>query len=162
MNIQRNLTVGVTLISIFVFVVSVLSLYVQITIQNNNVCGCVVPLPIFIPFVASLGFFIGSLIYTIFSPREKEEINISALLKLFNEDERSIVKLLMKNKGNVKQTDIVKETGMTRVAVSRKLKELEAKGIIERKNVGKINIVRFTGEYEKLFLNRKIKKGILL
>jgi len=49
------------MLSIFVFIVAISSLYVQIQIVEGNICGCLIPLPLFIPFIASVGLFIGTL-----------------------------------------------------------------------------------------------------
>ena len=55
-------------------------------------------------------------------------------------EEHKIYELV--KKGNVSQTELIKETGITKVRMTRILNRLENKGIIERKRNGASNIVQ--------------------
>ena len=53
-----------------------------------------------------------------------------------------LVKHIIKNKdGSAYQTDLIKETGFSKVKISRVLDRLEAKDILERKRRGMTNII---------------------
>jgi uncharacterized membrane protein len=58
-----------------------------------------------------------------------------------DEEEQNIINLLNKNEGSIYQSDIIKETNLSKVKVSRLLDKLEGKGLIERKRRGMTNIV---------------------
>ena len=49
--------------------------------------------------------------------------------------------LLLKNKGNMYQTDIIQKTNLNKVKITRILDSLEAQNLIERKRRGMTNIV---------------------
>jgi len=62
-------------------------------------------------------------------------------LKDLDSDERSVMNLLLKNKGSIFQSKIVDETGINKVKITRILDGLEAQGLIERKRRGMTNVV---------------------
>lgn len=67
----------------------------------------------------------------------KKKVNVSKL----SSEEKSIVILLEENEGSLYQSILVKETGLSKVKITRILDGLEGKGIIERKRRGMTNIV---------------------
>jgi uncharacterized membrane protein len=56
-------------------------------------------------------------------------------------DEKKIMEVLLREEGSVYQSDLIKETKLTKVKVSRVLDKLEGKGLIERKRRGMTNII---------------------
>ncbi|PIZ50697.1 hypothetical protein COY27_06305 [Candidatus Woesearchaeota archaeon CG_4_10_14_0_2_um_filter_33_13] len=58
-----------------------------------------------------------------------------------DEEEKMILNLLLNNQGSVYQSDVIKETKLTKVKVTRILDKLEGKGIIERKRRGMTNVI---------------------
>ena len=70
------------------------------------------------------------------TPEEKED----KLNDLENE-ERTIMNIILRNDGSTYQSDLIKETGLTKVRVTRILDKLEGKKLIERKRRGMTNIV---------------------
>lgn len=79
------------------------------------------------------------------SPAMKEEhlSDASNLTRNLFEEERAIVEILLKAKDQeLWQKQLVFETGLSKVKLSRKLRNLEAKGIIERLPYGNTNKVR--------------------
>ncbi len=66
------------------------------------------------------------------------------------EDERKIVRFLEKKKGYVKQKDLVNHTGFSKAKVSRLLKNLEMRGLIEREERGRNCFVRIKEESKKV------------
>ena len=82
MDSSRKIVYGILILSMFVFIISVISLYVQVTIESGDACGCLIPLPFFIPFVGSTGLFIGTLIFYLFSPRIDKRAIKKTLIRL--------------------------------------------------------------------------------
>lgn len=66
-----------------------------------------------------------------------KEIDLSKL----DEEEKKFYDLLTLHEGSVYQSDVIKETGMSKVQVTRILDKMEGKKIIERKRRGMTNIV---------------------
>jgi len=103
--------------------------------------------------IAGLVFVIG--IFLIFS-KENERIVIKKIrptlnfepkkfnkksLETLDDDEKNLMNLLLENKGNMFQSDIIEKTKLNKVKVTRILDSLEAQGFIERKRRGMTNIV---------------------
>ncbi len=75
-----------------------------------------------------------------FKKEEKQEFREVDVSKL-DEDERIVYEILKKSTGSVYQTDIIKETGYSKVKVTRILDKMELGQIIERKRRGMTNII---------------------
>tara|TARA_Y100000310_G_scaffold209931_1_gene210543 strand:- start:219 stop:716 length:498 start_codon:yes stop_codon:yes gene_type:complete len=63
------------------------------------------------------------------------------LIENLNEEEKKIVDLIQAKEGSVYQSDLIKESGINKVKVTRILDGLEGKGLVERKRRGMTNIV---------------------
>ncbi len=68
---------------------------------------------------------------------EAREIDESKL----DAEEKKVYELLKGSNGSRYQTDLIKETGYSKVKVTRILDRLESKGIIERRRRGMTNII---------------------
>lgn len=87
---------------------------------------------------------LGVGVYLLFLPAKKEqqELPIAEIdTNNLSEEEAKIYDLLQLNQGSIYQSDIIKQTGLSKVRVSRILDRLEGKGIIDRKRRGMTNIV---------------------
>ncbi len=62
-------------------------------------------------------------------------------LKQLDEEEQMIYSALKAKEGSAYQTDLIKETGFSKVKITRLLDKLESKGVLERKRRGMTNIV---------------------
>ncbi len=76
--------------------------------------------------------------------KEKGEI----IAKILMEDEKKIVDLINKHGGNVIQRTLVRESGFSKAKVSRIIKNLKERGIIEVKSLGRTNKVILRTEKE--------------
>ena len=94
--------------------------------------------------IAFLIFAVG--IYLLFTPRETTtaqseksftEIDVSTL----SEEEKRVYELLKFNKGSIYQGDLLKETGFSKVKLSRILDKMQNREILDRKRRGMANIV---------------------
>ncbi|MBR9704798.1 MarR family transcriptional regulator [Candidatus Pacearchaeota archaeon] len=63
------------------------------------------------------------------------------MLNALNTDEKEIMNLILKNKGNMYQSKLVQFTDFNKVKITRILDGLEGKGLIERKRRGMTNMV---------------------
>ncbi len=63
------------------------------------------------------------------------------LISGLNEEEKKLIDLIQLKEGSIYQSDLIKESGMNKVKVSRILDRLEGKGLIDRKRRGMTNIV---------------------
>ena len=76
--------------------------------------------------------------------REKQSLGEKEKKEKLNNligDEKKIMEVLLREEGSVYQSDLIKETHLTKVKVSRVLDKLEGKGLIERKRRGMTNII---------------------
>ncbi len=146
MKSRKKYVAGMVLISLFVLAVSLSSLYTQLNIGEDVYCGCAVPPYLFIPFMGSLGLFTGMLIFVLFKDEEKDHVETGTILKLMEENDRKVMEVLFREK-EIMQSKIVKKTGLSKVKVSRILKKMEQKGIIEKLPNGNTNLVKLDKKY---------------
>lgn len=153
MDPQKKFLGGMLLITVFVFIVAISSLYVQTEISAGNACGCAIPLYLFIPLLASMGLLIGVLSYYMFSPRfEKSVVDKKALLKAMDPDEAKVLSVLMDGKGENRQAAIVSSTGLSKVKISRILERMQRKGMISKKTDKKVNTIILEESMRNLLL----------
>lgn len=69
----------------------------------------------------------------------KEEINQK--MENLEEEEKSLMRIIMREEGSAYQSDLIKETSLSKVRITRILDKLEGKGLIERKRRGMTNII---------------------
>jgi len=155
-NKYRDILLIVAIITGFVFIVSLSVLYVENAIMRGDVCSCIIPVPIMIIILSSLGIFVGSFTsyYLInkFSKERKAYIqNIDHALDFLDPDERKIVSYLIKEKGRALQSKISRNTKLSRVKISRTIKNLANKGIITKESKGKTNLIELHRNYLVLF-----------
>lgn len=152
MEYAKKIILGMMSISLFVLIVGISSFYVQIQIETGNVCGCLIPIPVFIPFLASVGLFIGTLVYYFFTPRlEGKKIDKNVILRVFDSDEKDIINFLLENKGKTTQSKIAKGTSLSKVKVFRIIERLIKKGVVLKSPLGKTNLITLNESLLDLF-----------
>ena len=62
-------------------------------------------------------------------------------LESLDEEEKRVMNVILREDGSVYQSDIIKETGLGKVKVSRLLDKIEGRGLIERKRRGMTNVI---------------------
>lgn len=152
----RDILLVMGLLTGFIFIVTFSSVYVSDAINAGTVCGCVIPVPVMIVVLSSLGLFVGILTYYVLGIRymrakEKLSTDIELTLNFLDNDERSIIKALIDNKSSLKQRKIEELTGMNKVKVHRLIKKLINKRIIHKTSDGKTNIIELEDNLSKLF-----------
>jgi len=139
------------IISIFVLAVALSSLYVQINLETGNICGCAIPISLFIPLLSSIGLFIGTLVYYLLSPRfEVQKIDKKVLFSLFSDEEKKILEEVIKHKKGITQAKLVKDTKFRKVKVFRVLEKLKSRGVIKKIPYGKTNLITLTDNWKKI------------
>ncbi len=151
MEHEKKVVFGMLVLTTFILIVAISSLYVQIQVETGNLCGCVIPIYLFIPLLASIGLFIGTLVYYLLSPKFVVKPDKESLMKFFNSDERKIINILISRKGKALQSVIVRESGISKVKVFRLLEKLRKRGFIEKEPYGKTNKIILNEEIKSLF-----------
>jgi len=160
---MKNKNIGYLIIGIAVLILIIIIIFNQgLTTIVNETCShgpsCTMYTTIktqtyFSLAIAGIIFFIG--LFFILT-KENERIVIKQIkplktlepkkfnkksLKGLNPDEKIIVNLLLENKGNMFQSDIIKKTNLNKVKITRILDNLESQNLLERKRRGMTNIV---------------------
>ncbi len=92
------------------------------------------------------GLFVGSLTYYFISEKYEKRIGkihrkSLSTLKFLDGDERKAVKILVEKGGVMTQNQLVKESGLSRVKISRMLKKFKRKSVVEKRRKGLTNRV---------------------
>ena len=75
--------------------------------------------------------------------KPKKELDANTLdPEVLMPDEKKLIKVLQRHEGAMTQKDLVRESGLSKVKVSRVLKKLEAKKIITKYEFGMTNRIR--------------------
>lgn len=103
------------------------------------------------------GLFVGSILYYFTAEKYKKEItrinkDANATLTFLDKDARKIVESLIKRQGTATQTQITKDTQMTRVKISRAMSKLQEKNIISKSQSGMTNTITLSDELKELFV----------
>lgn len=153
----KDVTLAMGLITGFVFIISLAIFYTYNLLHSGDFCSCTEQIPILIIIVASSGLFVGSFAYYFlidkivrtWKAKRNLEKSLAPFLKLLNEDEEKVVKLLLQKK-KLTQATISRLAGLSRVKTTRVLQKLEDRGLINREKKGKINIVELAENLQKL------------
>ncbi len=97
-------------------------------------------LPLIVYVISVISLILGGIIILLFQSKINK-VQLENILKLLDKDEAEIIKTLINNNNRLEQNHLVAYTGYNKVRVSRVLKKLESKGVIEKRNVGNTNLV---------------------
>jgi hypothetical protein len=155
MDIRRQITLGIVIVSVFIFLVTVLVFVYALYSQGQQVPMFLQPfIDYHMHFMVLMGLFgVGSglVVYSILNATiEKQEkvvkTNMGIINKFLGADEREILDLLISKEGMTTQSEIAKLPGMSRLKAHRIVKKLEDRGIIHVEKYGKINMIRLVDE----------------
>lgn len=76
------------------------------------------------------------------SLQSKNKSTSKSELRGLNNRQKEIINLLQKSKIALTQTDIQRELGIPKASVSRNIRRLELKGLIEKEQIGMSNLIR--------------------
>ncbi|MFW5865625.1 MAG: helix-turn-helix transcriptional regulator [Nanoarchaeota archaeon] len=151
----RSILLSVAILIGFIFVVSLAIYFI-----NDNyglACSCKVTLPIIIAVLTSLGVFVGILTYYFLSKsysKEKQQIlgRVEHTLNFLEQDDKVIVSALIKDRGEITQSNLANVTGISPVKLHRKLSGLESKGVVRKEKNGMTNKVILDDSFKELFI----------
>jgi hypothetical protein len=155
MDIRRQITLGIVIVSVFIFLMSVLVFVYALYSQGQPVPGFLQPfIEYHMHFMVIMGMFgvcSGLVVYSIMSATiEKQEkvakTNMGIINKFLSADEREILDLLVSKQGMTTQSEIARLPGMSRLKAHRIVKKLEDRGLIHVEKYGKINMIRLVDE----------------
>lgn len=138
-------------------------IFYSITYLNNKVlcdldCRIQNQTSLVLVLVSLFGMFIGSLTYYFISEKYEKRIlrihkDVNVTLKFLQKEEGLIIESMIKRGGSTTQSEIVKDTKLSRVKVFRVLKKLEDKGIILKKPYGMTKTIELDKKFKEVFLN---------
>ena len=152
-SVNRQVSIGIMLITGFVFAVSFGTLYTQTHIDEGTACSCKLPIPVLIPTFSSLGVLIGSFVYYLMFSKIKETEKKSTrdarnLLGMLQKGEREIVEKIVESKGEISQSRLSSTFG--KVKTFRLLETLRKRGVIAKEKYGKTNMVKLSESYREI------------
>ena len=97
-----------------------------------------------IPIIAFIGLIIGIIVYyLLYEQINKQErslqLNAKIILRFLTSPERKIIKHLIENKGRSNQFELSHLQGLNKFRTHRIINNLEEKGILIKKKIGKVN-----------------------
>ena len=154
-KIYKQIMIPIMVIAVFVFIVSFASLYTERQISCGAAQTCTIPIPFLIPITASMGVFVGTLVYYLMAAKIiKKNTNIDQfhkiIEKLLTKEEVDILKIIAEH-DKISQAKITSLTGITRLKVFRILKKIKEKGLIEKQHNGKIRIIKIKDDIKNIF-----------
>ena len=153
----KNTILIISIIAAFTFLVSIAYFHTQKIVKDPFTCEYRNILPILVLITSSLGVFVGSFVYYKISRnylKEKKEYKKEAeiTLSFLGKHEKSIVQILIRHKGEIKQAQLEKLTKINKVSVHRKLKKLLEKNVITKEQSIQGNTIRLTEPFRKIFI----------
>ena len=162
MDVRKQIVFGIMVISIFIFLVTVLVFVYVLSSKGEDVPAIFRPfLEYHIHFMVIMGLFgvfSGVIVYTMLNAtleKQKKLINtnIDIIMKFLSTEDQEILVLLRKKEGMTTQSEIAKLPGMSRLKAHRIVKKLEERGIIHIEKYGKINMIRLVDELKSVNSN---------
>ena len=151
--------IGITLIlTFFIGLVSggFLTVHSFVTGPNCN-CGSSLLLTVIVMSVTGVIVGISIYYYLIGSfQAERKDIREKALktVRFLPSEQRKIMKYLIDERGEALQKDIVEDTDLGKVKISRTLKKMEKRGLIEREENGMSKKVEVIEEFQDILAEK--------
>jgi hypothetical protein len=155
MDIRKRIVLGLLVVSVFIFLVTVLVFVFELYSQGQQVPPLLQPFldyhMHFMVLMGVFGVFSGLLVYSLMTAtieRQKKVVktNIGIIMKFLGPDDREVVTLLLEKDGRSTQSEIARLPGMTRLKAHRVVKKLEDRGIVHVEKHGKMNMVRIVDD----------------
>ena len=157
-DLQKLLSRNLKVISfILVYIVSsVIVFYYAHGLVSAPVCDCSIPLTWFVALISATGVIVGIAVYlyvkkTVIPERVSPE-EIRETTRFLPKDQRKIVETVIEEEGEIGQSELPEKTGLSKVKISRKLKDLERQKILRREENGITKEVMLGEEFEELLL----------
>lgn len=153
--LSRNLKV-ISCILVYI-VISVIIFYYAHGLVSAPVCDCRIPLTWVVAIISATGVIVGIAVYvymkkTLISERLSSE-EIQETTRFLPKDQRKIVETVIEEEeGKINQSELPEKTDLSKVKISRKLKDLERQKILRREENGMTKKVMLGEEFEELLL----------
>ncbi|MBS1266062.1 MAG: hypothetical protein MAG795_00027 [Candidatus Woesearchaeota archaeon] len=142
----------------FTFIIFFTNNYLKKNILCDLHCNSQKSVTIAITLSALAGVFVGSLTYYLMSEKHEKQVDkiqedVLSTIKFLEPNQQPIIRVLIKNNGKMTQSKLAKQTKLSRVQVSRELKQLEEKNIITKTPAGMTNDIELNNNLKKIFIN---------
>ncbi len=155
---KRKIRPIILIFGILILFIFIISFTVFYTTENfSTVCGCTLPLWVIIVAMSSLGLFVGLVTYYILSnnflkEKRKIEKNLIKFLDVLDVEDKTILKKIIDNGGEINQSSLSKSLKIGKVKMSRIVSKLQEKKILEKEKNGMTNKLILKKEIKDLFV----------
>ena len=131
-------------------------------LNNNGLCNIDCALKnqviVLIILLSLFGVFIGSLTYYFIAEKYERKItkihrDATVTMRFLQGEEKTIVEALLRREGCANQNTLLKDTGLSRVSISRTIKKLEGKDVIIKRKNGMTNTLTLKQELQEVLLD---------
>ncbi|MDO8427870.1 MAG: hypothetical protein Q7S92_01525 [Candidatus Diapherotrites archaeon] len=166
MNSNKKIVLGIViLVSFILFVLIGIQVFAPIPesqlefihVNEQGICPYEQKVEILtqvIPLLVSIALLVGAGTYYLMTGKVETKqkalkSNIEVLLQFLDKDEQTLVNKLIEGKGQALQAEVSRLPGMTRLKSHRVILKLMDKGVIEKQELGKTNIIKFKKELKE-------------
>jgi len=159
MDDPKKIVAGLIVVSIFIFLITVLVLVFSLYSVGQPVPGILQPIMQYhVQFMVLMGLFglgSGLIVYSLLNTQlEKQKqvvkTNMDIIMKFLTPEDREVLRLLLDKEGMTTQSEIARLPGMSRLKAHRIVKKLEGRGIVHVEKYGKINMIRMVDELREI------------
>lgn len=157
----KNFVLAIFIVVSFVLLVT----FVSFSIKNTSLssCFCGLPLWLSIMLISLSGLFVGSFVYYILNKHYVKEKHKSGkaivkTLSFLEDDERKVIKSILKLSGEITQRKLCELTGFDKVKISRILSRLESKNLVQKEKYGMTNKIILDENLLELFKEIDVSK----
>ena len=96
--------------------------------------------PLIVYGISFLSILIGAFIVVLFQFKISK-IQLERVLKILPQEERKVVKILLDNSNSIEQNKLVALSGFSKVQISRLVRKLVEREVVEKRNMGNTNLI---------------------
>lgn len=152
----------VSLIALILYLPTIISFTNPTVCTINGICQHeqrVDLLTNLVPIFILIGIIIGTIVFFfMISKLENKEKDLtkitSVLIKFLNKDEKIVVEKILDNDGKILQAELSRINGLGKVKSHRIVQRLIDRGVIEKENFGKTNIIKLNKEIKETLIKK--------
>jgi uncharacterized membrane protein len=88
--------------------------------------------------ISAASMLVGAFVVLLFQARRSKS-DADRILNILPYDEKTVIRILLENNNKIEQNYLVVLSGFSKVKISRIVSKLEARGVLEKKNLGNTN-----------------------
>jgi uncharacterized membrane protein len=127
---EKRLIVGISAI----FALGILFAYVSSEYSAST--GETMPPEVY--GISAASMLVGAFVVLLFQARRSKS-DADRILNILPYDEKTVIRILLENNNKIEQNYLVVLSGFSKVKISRIVSKLEARGVLEKKNLGNTN-----------------------